>query len=248
MKTLMIAASAVLCTAVTFGLESANIVGYMNKDMATAGYYNYTPMFVGVDGSNPAVKDIVPSSTEKDDLSGGGIMLYVLDTNRKFSKTFAWYTVDDFMDVDGWYYGAEEAPTTYTLKPGESLQVYAPYQVSFTYAGQVDESAYDFTAPAKGYYMVGNQHATKMPVKNIVPSSTEQSDLSGGGVMLYVLDTNRKFAKTFAWYTVDDFMDVDGWYYGAEEAPTTYELEPGEVLQLYTPYQVKLDFPAGATL
>ena len=41
--------------------------------MPTAGYYNYTPMFVGVDGSDPAVKDIVPSSTETDDLGGGVI-------------------------------------------------------------------------------------------------------------------------------------------------------------------------------
>ena len=42
----------------------ANIVGYMSKDMPTAGYYNYTPMFVGVDGSDPAVKDIVPSTQD----------------------------------------------------------------------------------------------------------------------------------------------------------------------------------------
>ena len=224
------------------------MVGYMNKDMATAGYYNYTPMFVGVDGSDPAVKDIVPSSTETDDLSGAVINMYVLDTNRKFLKTFAWCTTDDFMEVDGWYYGAEEEPTNYTLGPGESLQVKAPYQLTLTYAGQVDEAAYDFTAPAAGYYMIGNQHATKMPVKNIKPSSTATSDLSGAVINMYVLDTNRKFAKTFAWCTTDDFMEVDGWYYGAEETPTTYELEPGEVLQLKAPYQLKLEFPAGATL
>lgn len=223
-------------------------VGYMNKDMATAGYYNYTPMFVGVDGSDPAVKDIVPSSKEKDDLSGAMINLIVLSPERKFAKVFSWMTVDDFMDEDGWYYGDEVTPTDYTLGPGESLQVYAPYQVTLTYAGQVDEAAYDFTAPAAGYYMVGNQHATKMAVKDIKPSSTAVSDLSGAMLNLIVLDTERKFSKVFSWMTVDDFMDEDGWYYGEEVAPTTYELEPGEVLQLYTPYQVKLDFPAGATL
>ena len=212
--------------------------------MATAGYYNYTPMFIGVGGTDPAVKNIVPSSTATDDLSGGVIMLYVLDTSRKFAKTFSWSTVDDFMDEDGWYYGDEDKPTTYTLAPGESLQVYAPYQVTLTYSGQVDQGAYDFTAPAAGYYMVGNQHATSMPVKDIVPSSTATDDLSGGVIMLYVLDTSRKFAKTFSWSTVDDFMDEDGWYYGDEDKPTTYELEPGEVLQMYAPYQVKLSFPA----
>ena len=224
----------------------------MNKDMATAGYYNYTPMFVGVDGSDPAVKDIVPSTSDPTvaDLGGGYIMMYVLDSNRKFAKTFSWLTVDDWMDQDGWYYGSEMTPTDYTLKPGESLQVYAPYQVTFTYAGQVDEAAYDFTAPAAGYYMVGNQHATKMPVKKILPSTSDPTvaDLGGGYIMMYVLDTDRKFAKTFSWLTVDDWMDEDGWYYGSEMAPTTYELEPGEVLQFYAPYQVKLDFPAGATL
>ena len=216
----------------------------MSKDMAAAGYYNYTPMFVSADGSDPAVKDIIPSSTEATDLSGGAIMMYVLDTNRKFAKTFAWKTMDDFMDEDGWYYGSEETVTDYKLKPGESLQVYAPYQVSFTFAGQVDQGAYDFTAPAAGYYMVGNQHATEMPVKDIIPSSTEATELGGGAIMMYVLDTNRKFAKTFAWKTMDDFMDEDGWYYGSEETVTDYKLKPGEVLQMYAPYQVKLSFPS----
>lgn len=243
MKKLMIAASAALVATVGLCVESANIVGYMNKDMPTAGYYNYTPMFVGVDGSNPAVKDIVPSSTEVGSLEGGMISLFVLDTSRKFSKTFSWFTEEDFMDEDGWYYGAEETPTTYTLGPGESLQVKAPYQVTFTYAGQIDQAAYDFTAPAAGYYMIGNQHATKMAVKDIIPTSEAVSSLEGGVLNLFVLDTSRKFAKTFSWFTEEDFMDEDGWYYGAEDKPTTYELEPGEVLQFKTPYQVKLSFP-----
>ena len=148
------------------------------------------------------------------------------------------------MDVDGWYYGTEEEPTDYTLGPGESLQVKAPYQLTLTYSGQVDQGAYDFTAPAAGYYMIGNQHATAMPVKNIVPSSTAVSDLSGGVINLFVLDTKRKFAKGFSWFTEDDLYDVDGWYFGDEEEPTDYELAPGEVLQMLTPYQLKLSFPA----
>ena len=66
----------------------------MSKDMPTAGYYNYTPMFVGVDGSDPAVKDIVPSTQDKSvtDLGGAVISMFVLDTNRKFAKTFSWMT------------------------------------------------------------------------------------------------------------------------------------------------------------
>ena len=219
-------------------------MGYLSKDMPTEGYYNYTPMFVGTDGSDPAVRDIIPSSTEATDLSGGMIAMFVLDTNRKFAKTFSWLTVDDLMDEDGWYFGDEETPTTYTLKPGESLQVFAPYQVSFTFAGQVDQAAYDFTAPAEGYYMVGNQHATEMPVKSIVPTSAETADLSGGMIAMFVLDTKRKFAKTFSWLTTDDLMDEDGWYFGDEETPTDYTLKPGEVLQMKTPCQIKLSFPS----
>ena len=236
-----------LCAAVGFadGLTSDNVVGYMSKDMATAGYYNYTPMFVGVDGSNPAVKDIVPSSTEVTELGESKIKLIVLDTSRKFAKTFSYQTVDgDWADKDGWYTGGEDTVTDYTLGPGESLQVYAPYQVTFTYAGQVDQAAYDFTAPTAGYYMIGNQHATKMAVKDIVPSSTEVTELGESKIKLIVLDTSRKFAKTFSYQTVDgDWADKDGWYTGGEDTETDYELEPGEVLQFYAPYQVKLSFP-----
>ena len=108
----------------------------MAKDMSKAGYYNYTPMFVGIGGTAPAIKDIVPSSTETEDLSGGMIQLFVLDTNRKFAKTFAWWTEEDFMDKDGWYLGAEEAITSYELEPGEVLQMKAPYQLKLSFPGE----------------------------------------------------------------------------------------------------------------
>ena len=128
-----------LCAAVGFadGLTSDNVVGYMSKDMATAGYYNYTPMFVGVDGSNPAVKDIVPSSTEVTELGESKIKLIVLDTSRKFAKTFSYQTVDgDWADKDGWYTGGEDTETDYELEPGEVLQFYAPYQVKLSFPYQ----------------------------------------------------------------------------------------------------------------
>ena len=51
--------------------------------------------------------------------------------------------------------------------------------------------------------MVGNQHATSMPVKDIIPSTEDKSvtDLGGAVISMFVLDTNRKFAKTFSWMT-----------------------------------------------
>ena len=120
----------------------------MGKDLASKGYYNYTPMFVGVDGSAPAIKDI--QLTSELSLADNKCNLYVLDTTRKFAKTFVWYTEEEFYDVDGWYFGEEDTPTDYTLKPGESLQAYAPCAVKFTHAGQVDLGAYDFTVNAGG--------------------------------------------------------------------------------------------------
>ena len=96
----------------------------MGKDLASKGYYNYTPMFFGVDGSAPAIKDI--QLTSELSLADNKCNLYVLDTTRKFAKTFVWYTEEEFYDVDGWYFGEEDTPTDYTLKPGESLQAYAP--------------------------------------------------------------------------------------------------------------------------
>ena len=169
-------------------------------------------------------------------------MAYVLNANRGFAKSYSWLTEDDFMDEDGWYYGAEETPTTDTLGAGESLQVYAPFAVKLTYAGQVDQAAYDFTAPVQGYYMVGNQHATEMSLKDV--KATASADLTGGILVAYKLNSSRGFAKSYSWLTEDDFMDEDGWYYGAEETLTTEKLEPGEVVQVYAPFEVKLSFPA----
>ena len=103
----------------------------MGKDLATSAYYNYTPMFAGVGGTAPAVKDI--QLTSEYALDEYKCMLYVLDTNRGFAKTFTWCTTEEFMDVDGWYYGDETEPTTYELEPGEVLQMYtqAPVKLWF---------------------------------------------------------------------------------------------------------------------
>ena len=221
----------------------------MGKDMATTGYYNYTPMFVGVGGVNPKLNDIVPTSLDPQvtDLGGGQLLAFVLDTNRKFAKSFAYKTIDgDWVETEGWYFGDDETPTTYELGPGESLQINTTYAVRFTHSGEVDQAQYEFSALAGGYYMIGNQHATKMKLNDIAPTSLDPqvTDLGGGQLLAFVLDTNRKFAKSFAYKTVDgDWADADGWYFGDEEVATTYELEPGEVLQMNTTYAVKLTFP-----
>jgi len=222
----------------------------MGKDMASAGYYNYTPMFVGVDGSDPKIADIKPSTVdpEIEDLGDGKILLYVLDTNRKFLKTYAYQTIDgDWADEDGWYLGDEEEVTKDTIGPGESLQVKSECQVTFTHAGMVDLAGYTFTAPAAGYYMIGNQHAMDMNISTIVPSTTdpEIDDLGDGKILLYDLDTTRKFAKTYAYQTVDgDWADGDGWYLGDEEEVTSDKITAGGVLQMKSECQVTLTFPA----
>ena len=59
MKKLMIAASAVLCATVGFGLESANVVGYSTTTIRS-GYTLLIPAFDNVGSEGMDIQKIVP--------------------------------------------------------------------------------------------------------------------------------------------------------------------------------------------
>ena len=115
MKKLMIAATAALCGTVVFGLESANVVGFLEK-VGTQGYSLFTPTFadVGVDGVDLQNVKLVNATGSE------GEFIQTFTASGALNPAYSYLTMDaDSMD-DGWYDGdwnmVEE-----TVQPGAAF-------------------------------------------------------------------------------------------------------------------------------
>ena len=89
MKKLMIAASAVLCATV-FGLESANIVGYMDNNKTVAGLNLLAPGFVDVGLTSTKLSGLKVTNAEGGEVGTGACGINLIDENGNTLKTYSW--------------------------------------------------------------------------------------------------------------------------------------------------------------
>ena len=112
MKKLMIAASAALCATVGLSLESANVVGYQNKGMATANFNFECATFQAVGKARDAqtLGDIKASEnfsySEIQFLTSGGANAYVEHPQLgRVKQSYTYWADPDWTEagVAGWY-------------------------------------------------------------------------------------------------------------------------------------------------
>lgn len=89
MKKLMIAASAALCATV-FGLESANIVGYMDNNKTVAGLNLLAPGFVDVGLTSTKLSGLKVTNAEGGEVGTGACVINLIDENGNTLKTYSW--------------------------------------------------------------------------------------------------------------------------------------------------------------
>ena len=100
MKKLMIAGVVGLCAAVTFGLESANVVGYQEFNL-NEGYGMTTATFAPVNGESISLQNLIPAG---DGVGGyGDVVIQVMDSTGSWAGEYAWYTLAATGMPDGWY-------------------------------------------------------------------------------------------------------------------------------------------------
>ena len=106
MKKLMFAAAAAFCGTV-FGLESANVVGYMNKTMNEGGFTMNGASFLSMGKAGMNLTDLVPSGYEgNQDLKDaeetrGEFNIQTLSKIGKTEKSYSWVRTFD-VDNETW--------------------------------------------------------------------------------------------------------------------------------------------------
>lgn len=174
MKKLMFAATAAVCAAVTFGLESANIVGYQNTTPVNSSGYNFIiPTFVDV-GANEAVYDL--NNIKIVDGYGDGMTEMIIgydDAACLSGVDYYWNSsVDTIMGPaeDCWVTEmmGETKATDVTVSLGTGLYLMLGTDgAKVQYAGQVYGSAVTVQNLVAGYNMVGNSTPVEIDLNDL---------------------------------------------------------------------------------
>ena len=122
MKKLMIAASAALCATVGFGLESANIVGYMDNNKTVAGLNLLAPGFVDVGLTSIKLSGLKVTNAEGGEVTTESCFINLIDENGDTLKTYSWASTGrGDKKTWGWKEGTTAIDDSVVFEPGQAI-------------------------------------------------------------------------------------------------------------------------------
>ena len=245
MKKLMIAAAAALCGTV-FGLESANVVGFQNKDVRF-GFTMTGSSFVSVNanGAKIDLTEIKVAGYEAECMDV--VYIQTLDYLGNSIDTYYWQDDNGGGDfAPGWYNADYEAiePENVFIDAGTALWTAGDDGLYLTYAGQVWTSR--TSVPLRfGFTAVANPGAAKVDLTNVLVDGYEAECMDV--VYIQTLDYLGNSIDTYYWQDDNGGGDFEpGWYNGDYEPieEGTVFIQPGEGLWVAGDDGLTLEFPA----
>ena len=231
----------------SFGIESANIVGYQANELAE-GNKVMGAAFVAVAGDAIDLTDIIVTGYNPEEGCEGVVDIQTLDEFGRGGNQYFWYDVPG--ELHGWLDASdnEAVKGALTLKPGEGLWINAPgSEYKLQTAGQVATSGIAVTLCA-GSKMAVNNTPVSVDLTSILISGYDPEEGCEGVVDIQTLDEFGRGGNQYFWY------DVPGELYGwldasdneAEEGALI--INPGEGLWVNAPSaDYMIEFP-GVTL
>ena len=236
------------CAAVTFALESANIVGYQNIANDVSGYCQrgatFNTISAGLDGYD--IQSIVPqkpenAATDLEDASA------VIQQVNDFGETITTYTyfIEGSAETPtgkaGWYY-FDNISGTYTLASvtfsrGEGFLYQAPYfedaneeevGSSFMSSGEVKMEAKSVLSEISGYCHRANYRPVELSIQKLTPKGIPEAatELEDGSAVIQEIDDFGETVSTFVYFiagSAETPSGVAGWYY-FDDVSGTYKL------------------------
>ena len=247
MKKLMFAA-AVAAGLVAFGdgIESANTVGYLDKDVSQ-GLSNQMPTFeiVGAEGTD--ISKLKVMDEDGNPLSGE-ITIQFYNEFGRLVENYTWWKgadVDEGMD-DGWFDDDMEEPKSRALAFGEGFKISTTYEgATIQFAGEVNAAEVAIPIPV-GLSSLGNVRPTDLNLSTLLPVD-ENGDSVSGEITVQFYNEFGRLVENYTWWKgadVDEGM-ADGWFDDDMEEPKTRALVGGEGFCVSTTYDgAFLKFPA----
>ena len=210
--------------AVTFGLESANIVGYQTAE-AGQGFNCMGASFANVSGGEYDIQNFKPIAPEGEDAGGWNYYIAEMTMGGATGETYVYLTADgDGVAKDGWY-SADDGETFIerTFKAGEGFFVDAAHESNgFQSSGEVTTEVIN-TPVGSGFNAVCNPRALATNIQDIKPVAPEGEDAGGWNFYIAEMTMGGTTADTYVYLTADgDGVAKDGWY-SADDGETFIE-------------------------
>ena len=227
--------------AVTFGLESANVVGY--QEVATpAGYSMRAATFQAIDGEYK-ISDIKVAG---DDIGYGNEYGQVVEADGSWGATYYYLSVNVGAPEDGWYkdmFGAEPVTDEDTLSVGQAFFFNASMDVTLTYSGQVITGRPSVALPA-GSSMLGNPTPITAKFSEITVTG---EDVGYGNEYGQKVLPSGDWGDTYYYLSVNVGAPEDGWYkdmFGTDPVTDSDVIEAGESLFFNSSANIVVTFPS----
>ena len=227
MNRLMIAGIAGLCAAVSFGLESANIVGYVQKEQLD-GAFSRIACFDGVATDVMDIQQIVPKFPDGEEMYSGGVQIMTLTDSTETEFTYIYMTAADAKEVDGiekagWFNDGMDTrlsgDNAVAFDPGEGFLVISDIaDTTVTFSGEVAQGD-TISEIAAGANFCGNNALKPLDIQAIEIGticsetgviSTPVDDLYSGAFQIMTLTPSTETDATYLYLTAADAKEVDG--------------------------------------
>ena len=227
MKKLMIAGVVGLCAAVTFALESANVVGYQTSNLAQ-GYNLYAPTFVNVDGGSMNIQDMKIIGSE----GWATEIIYMLnDEGLLTGQSYSWNCPDNGFDTWCWVDDLTGEVADISITNGQGFYLYADAEgLSMQVSGGVKMGALTKDL-SFGYNITGNFSPVDVNIQKFKINGSE----GWATEIIYVLDDQGLLtSQSYSWNCPDNGFDDWCWVDDLTGEVANFTLAPGQGIYLYS--------------
>lgn len=226
--------------AVTFAIESANIVGYQDVPIANQQFSLFAPTFKGVGGELDLqnVKVVKTDGTPADFFA---VVLQTMDENNAFDgETCATYTWDGTGWVDSEFNPIEAGDKMIVTGDAFLVGNNMGEGLSFQVSGEVDLVNKNLISAAQ-FSLCGNSTPVSFDLTDVQIINEDGTLADFFAVVLQTMDENNAFdGETCATYTWDGTGWVDSEF--APIAKGTVNVEPGNAFLVGNNMGVQLFF------
>lgn len=213
MKKLMIAGVVGLCAAVTFGLESANVVGYNTLNTGVPSQM-LGVTFKNVAGGTDGIK---LSELIGDFVSYDEIQVSYMEEGLINFNAYQYLTEEDGVEKNGWYDGSWESAADYTIPRGSAVWFISASGEAkdVTTAGEVSKG--ETVHPA--FTEASNMICSPYPIafNPNAPTVSWTGLTSYDEIQVSYMEEGLINFNAYQYLTEEDGVEKNGWYDGSWE-------------------------------
>ena len=205
---------------VGLSIESANVVGYQNKDVRkNLSQQVCTFDQIGIADGALNVQNLIPVDGEGASVGDGDVTIQFINDRGKLINQYTYYLAKELgpaQTTPGWY-DEDEEEADYSFASGEAFQVYAASAVHFVYSGEVNMAETDVPF-RKNLSFQANVRPTTVDIQSITPvngNGDEAEAIGDGDITIQIFTDRGKISMQYTYYLAKELgpmQTTPGWY------------------------------------